>query len=61
MQVEDRNWRTKKAVGLLKSRDQKRRGNLESDVIENNAINEKCCVYLCMRERETETEREKTL
>lgn len=41
MQVEDRNWRTKKAVGLLKSRDQKRRGNLESDVIENNAINEK--------------------
>ena len=28
---------------------------------ENNAINEKCCVYLCMRERETETEREKTL
>ena len=41
MQVEDRNWRTKKDVGLLKSRDQKRRGNLESDVIENNAINEK--------------------
>lgn len=41
MQAEDRNWRTKKAVGLLKSRDQKRRGNLESDVIENNVINEK--------------------
>ena len=40
MQAEDRKQRTKKALGLQKSRDQKRRGNLESYVIENNAINE---------------------
>ena len=40
MQAEERKRRTKKAIGLLKSRGQKKRGNLESDVIENNVINE---------------------